>query len=139
MSGALAAVDVQDLAGDERRVLQIQDGVDDIVDVAHPAERMQAGEGGVRLRGCMGVRMTPRATALARMPRSAYSMASDLVTALRPPLVSDASADGTCGTGVIHEAGRDVDQMAAALVEHRGDGAAGQSKKPRRFTPVTAS
>ena len=46
-------------------------------------------------RMCIGVRMMPSATALARMPRPAYSMASDLVTALSPPLVRDASADGT--------------------------------------------
>ena len=39
------------------------------------------------------------ATALTRMPLSAYSIASDLVTASRPPLVRDASADGTPLTG----------------------------------------
>ena len=49
--------------------------------------------------GCIGVLMTPGATALTRMPRSAYSIASDRVTASSPPLVSDASADGTPFTG----------------------------------------
>src|SRR5258706_2283408 len=39
--------------------------------------------------------MMPGDTVLTRTPRPAYSMASDRVTALRPPLVSDASADGT--------------------------------------------
>jgi hypothetical protein len=35
-------------------------------------------------------------TALDRMPRLAYSIASAFVTAFNPPLVSDASADGDC-------------------------------------------
>lgn len=39
--------------------------------------------------------MMPGATAFTRMPRLAYSIASDLVAALRPPLVSDASTEGT--------------------------------------------
>src|SRR6266542_1156882 len=33
--------------------------------------------------------MTPRATALTRMPRDAYSVASERVTATSPPLVSE--------------------------------------------------
>ena len=39
--------------------------------------------------------MMPSATALTRIPRDAYSTASDLVAAFSPPLVSDASAEGT--------------------------------------------
>ena len=42
MSGALAAVDVQDFPGDERRVLQVHDRVDDVVDLTDSAEE---GEG----------------------------------------------------------------------------------------------
>jgi len=38
--------------------------------------------------------MMPGETALTRMPRAAYSTASDLVTAARPPLVSAVSAAG---------------------------------------------
>ena len=38
--------------------------------------------------------MMPGETALTRMPREAYSMASDLVAAARPPLVSAVSAAG---------------------------------------------
>ena len=48
---------------------------------------------------CIGVLMMPGATALTRMPLSAYSIASDRVTASSPPLVRDASADGTPFTG----------------------------------------
>ena len=43
----------------------------------------------------MGDLMTPSATAFTRIPRLAYSIASDLVAALRPPFVSEASTDGT--------------------------------------------
>src|SRR4051812_33667616 len=49
--------------------------------------------------GCIGVLMTPGATAFTRIPLSAYSIASERVTASSPPLVSDASADGTPLTG----------------------------------------
>jgi hypothetical protein len=39
--------------------------------------------------------MTPGATAFTLMPDFAYSIASDLVAALKPPFVSEASTDGT--------------------------------------------
>jgi hypothetical protein len=39
--------------------------------------------------------MTPGETALTRIPRDAYSMASDRVAAARPPLVSAVSTEGT--------------------------------------------
>ena len=38
--------------------------------------------------------MMPGETALHRIPRGAYSTASDLVAAARPPLVSAASTEG---------------------------------------------
>jgi len=39
--------------------------------------------------------MTPGETALTRMPREAYSIASDLVAEATPPFVSAARTDGT--------------------------------------------
>jgi hypothetical protein len=39
--------------------------------------------------------MAPGETALTRMPRDAYSIASDLVAEARPPLVNEVSTDGT--------------------------------------------
>jgi hypothetical protein len=95
VSRALAAVDVQHLAGDERCVLQIKHGVDDVVDLTDPAERMHRRHRVVRglvVHGCANDAERDRVD---RMPRPAYSMASDLVTAFRPPSVSDANADGT--------------------------------------------
>ena len=95
MSGGLPPVDVQDLAGDERGAFEIQDAVDDVADLAHPAEGMERAPGPrTTQRSCRGVLMTPGATALTRTPRDAYSIASERVTAASPPLVSDASAEG---------------------------------------------
>ena len=39
--------------------------------------------------------MMPGETALTRMPREAYSTASDLVAEARPPLVSEVRTEGT--------------------------------------------
>ncbi|GHK01142.1 hypothetical protein SY2F82_29390 [Streptomyces sp. Y2F8-2] len=39
VTSALAAVDVEDLSGDERGVLQVDDRVDDVAHLAHPAQR----------------------------------------------------------------------------------------------------
>jgi hypothetical protein len=38
VSGSLTAVDVQNLAGDESGLLEIQDSVDDVAYLADPAE-----------------------------------------------------------------------------------------------------
>ena len=75
--------------------------------------------------------MMPGDTAFTRMPRLAYSIASDLVAAFRPPLVSEASTDGTPRVGVIDQAGRDLDDVAAALLLHLGDGELGDVEEAR--------
>ncbi len=55
MPGGLPAVDVQDLAGDERGALEVEDPVDHVADLAEPAEWVKAGHalvgGGVVRRG----------------------------------------------------------------------------------------
>src|SRR5260370_29024911 len=43
-AGVLAAVDAQDLAGHERRMLEIEDRIDDIAGLAHAADRVELGE-----------------------------------------------------------------------------------------------
>ena len=95
MPCTLATVHMQDLAGDEGRVLQIEDRVYDVVDLAETTDRMQFRQGVVGRRIVHRRADYPRATALERMPRPAYSTASALVTAFSPPLVSDANAEGT--------------------------------------------
>src|SRR3954452_21553515 len=51
-AGVLAAVDAQDLAGHERRMLEIEDRLGDIAGLAHAADRVELGE---RLVGRLGV------------------------------------------------------------------------------------
>ena len=94
MACALAAVDVQGLAGDEGGSFEIEDSLDDVVNLTDTSKGVKGRQGVVRTRVLLRVLMTPRETALARTPREAYSMASDRVTASSPPLVSTASAEG---------------------------------------------
>src|SRR5438105_1844648 len=68
--------------------------------------------------GYIGVLIVPGATAFTRMPRLAYSIASDLVAAFRPPFVNTASTGGYAGDGVVDEARCDLYDMAAALLLH---------------------
>ncbi len=51
MTGALAAVDEQDLAGHEAGTFEIKNRVDDVLDLAHVADRVQGVERCVRLGG----------------------------------------------------------------------------------------
>src|SRR4051794_311332 len=94
MSGALTAVDVQGLAGDERGTFEIEDPVDDIADLAGPTDGVQRSARLVGPGPYVGVLMTPSETALARTPPDAYSIASERVTAASPPFVNAVSAAG---------------------------------------------
>src|SRR5580704_16346389 len=49
-AGALSAVDMQYLAGDEGRAFEIEHGIDDIADLAHAPDRMQIAEEFMRFR-----------------------------------------------------------------------------------------
>src|SRR5262245_18862902 len=51
VTGALAAVDMQDLARHEAGLFEIEDGVSDVRHLAHVADRMQDSERGVGLGG----------------------------------------------------------------------------------------
>jgi len=57
--GGLAAVDVQDLARDKGGLLEVEDAVDHVADVAYPTERVQGFQYRVRIRvmqwGCDGI------------------------------------------------------------------------------------
>ena len=39
MTGDFPAVDVEDLAGDERRGFEVEDAIDDVADLAHMPDR----------------------------------------------------------------------------------------------------
>ena len=57
MARALAAVDVGDLAGDERGLLQVEDRADDVVDLAHPMDGVERGLGAVRVASALSTRL----------------------------------------------------------------------------------
>ena len=80
--------------------------------------------------------MMPGETALTLMPREAYSTASDLVTAARPPLVSAASADGAAEFATSARVAETLTtwppcRMAISAMTRRVS-----QKNPARFTPV---
>jgi hypothetical protein len=58
VSGVPAAIDVQGLAGHEPGRLQVEDRLDHLPDLAHPPQRVQPGEEGVRLGPVWGWMMT---------------------------------------------------------------------------------
>jgi hypothetical protein len=95
VSRALAAVDVKDFAGHKAGPFEVENRVHDIRDLAHMAARVQGVELRMRLDGMHRRLVVPGATAFTRIPRFAYSIASDLVAAFRPPFVSGSSTEGT--------------------------------------------
>jgi hypothetical protein len=94
VSSGLTAIDVQDLAGDEAGSVEVEDRVGDVTDLADPADGVEAGHAVVGRAVVLGGFATPGATALTRMPRDAYSIASERVTAASPPLVRAVRAAG---------------------------------------------
>jgi hypothetical protein len=94
-----AAVDVQRLTSDEARCLEVEHGLDDFLDRAHAAHGVERREEAVRFGRVHGGLDDAGDTAFTRMPLPAYSIASDRVTASRPPLVRAASAEGTAVIG----------------------------------------
>ena len=95
MACALATIDVDGLAGHEAGGLEIEYRTDDVGDLAHAAERVQLGK--LRM-GFYGMHRRLDNAGRDRIHSDAgfaYSIASDLVAALRPPFVSKASTDGT--------------------------------------------
>src|SRR3954468_7396203 len=126
VSGAHTAVDVQDLACDERRRLQEEHGVHDVAHLAHPSDRVQGGEelvgllrvhGGLDGAGRDGVDADATGGVL-----DGEGLGGGLHTALgqrgqhgRDP-----------GVRVVDQAGGDVDDVAAALGEQVRDGPLGE-------------
>ena len=94
-----AAVDVQHFAGDEWRPFEVEHGVDDVLRVAMRPMGCRPARKACIAGACIGVSITPGETAFTRIPRPAYSIPSARVTALRPPLVRAASAEGSDATG----------------------------------------
>jgi hypothetical protein len=57
-------------------------------------------------------------------------MASERVTAANPPLVRRSKSGGSLAIGVVDEAGGDVDDMAAPLLDHVWDDALSDVEEP---------
>src|SRR5690349_9633009 len=74
--------------------------------------------------------MMPGETALTRMPREAYSTASDRVAAAGPPLVSAARTEGTLEFPWSARVAEMLTTWPAAGLQHVGDGPLGQPEEP---------
>jgi hypothetical protein len=79
------------------------------------------------------------ATALTRRSYVANSTTSDFVADCRPPLVSEASAEGTFAVRVVDQTGRHLHDVGAlVLAQHLCDGQVRGATKPVRLTPKAA-
>jgi len=87
---AAASTDLISLA-----LLEVKDRANYVGDLAHMADGVQDIELRIRVDGVHRRFDDPGATAFTLIPRFAYSIASDLVAAARPPFVRDASTEGT--------------------------------------------
>jgi hypothetical protein len=82
--------------------------------------------------GCIGVLMTPGATAFTLMPTFAYSIASDLVAALKPPLRQRGEHGRHVGVRVFDQARRDLHDVAAMPLFHLRDSELRDVKEPHK-------
>src|SRR5262249_1501429 len=122
VTGTLAAVDVQDLAGYEAGLFEIDDGVSDVGHLAHVADRMQATERGVRLGG-----MHRRLDDAGRDRVHAHALlgvfdGERLRRRVQPALGQRGQHRRHTLDGVINEARGDLHDMAATLLLHLSDG-----------------
>lgn len=110
MASGLAAIDVQRFACDEVGALEVKDRVDDIGDLAQPADRVQGRQQGVCFRLVHGRADNARrdrvhANAAAREfdgERSGHSV--------KPALGQRGQGRGHLRIGVVDQTGRDVDE-----------------------------
>ena len=118
VSSRPTAVDVQRLAGDEGGVFEIEDPVDDVADLAEPANGLEGGHalvGRVVVHGGLddsrSDRVDPHATCCVfNGQRAGHGSQS--------ALGEGRQRRGTLAVGVVGEAGGDVDDVAAALGDH---------------------
>src|SRR6266478_467231 len=80
--------------------------------------------------GCIGDLIVPGATAFTRIPRFAYSIASDLVAPFRLPFVSEASTDGMRASALSTRFVVICTTWPATPLLHLGDGELCDVKEP---------
>src|SRR4051795_11966124 len=139
MSGALTAVDVQGLAGDERGTFEIEDPVDDIADLAGPTD---------------GVQRSARLVGLGAVRRRLDDAQRDGVGSDSPRRILDRQRAGDrgksalcqCGerggrlaVGVVDQAGAEIDDVPSPWRSMARTARWVMWKKPARFTAVTAA
>src|SRR5262249_42172606 len=122
VAGALAAVDVEDFAGHEARRLEVENRFDNVGDLAHMADRLKSPE------GLMGLDRVNRRLHEARRDGVHANTALGVFDGERLGRRVEAALrqrrkhGGYAGDGAVDQARRDLDDMAAALLLHLGDG-----------------
>jgi hypothetical protein len=91
LSDVCASIDVQHLSRYLVRLCQIANSIDNVLDIHDTSNRRPGFQEIFGVILCIGVSMTPGATAFTLIPSLAYSIARLRVIASSPPLVTDAS------------------------------------------------
>jgi hypothetical protein len=121
VTGTLSAVNMQDFAGHEAGGFQKHHSVDDILNLAHATQRMELRERLIRLRrmpGCLDHAGRDRVHA-----NSAFGVfdRERLCDRVEAPFGQRCESGRAPRIRMIDQAGRDVDDMAGALLRHGRD------------------
>ena len=139
MARALATIDVNGLAGHEARRFQIEDGADDVRDLAHPAKRVQLGELRMRFDGMhrrlddAGRHRIHSDAALCVLDRQRLGRGTQASLGQR------GEYGRHIGVRVSDQARRDLHDVATLPLLHLRDGELRDVKKPVRLTLSTAA
>ena len=116
------------LPGDKGGLLEIEDAVDDVADFAEPAERVEVRHTGI----CRVVARPDDAERDSVHPNPAGRVLNGQRARHggQAALGEGRQGGGPLAVGIVHQAGADVDDMAAALRHHLDDDALGQMEEP---------
>jgi len=136
----LTTIHMQDLAGDERGVLQVNDRVDGFVDLAKAAHRVQQGQRVVRGRIVHRCADDAERDSVGANPAGRVLDRERFGYRVEPPFVSDVNAEGTWELAWSTKLVEMFTTWPPPFRDSIAATAAREtSKKPRRFTPVTTS
>src|ERR1700761_9164632 len=122
MTGALAAIDVQNLARDKTRGLQVQNRFDNVRYLTHATHRVQPGECAVSFRRMhWGLDHARRLTVYADTPLGVFD-GQRLGRGVQATFRQRSQHRRNAVDRVIDQAGGDVDDMPTALLFHLRDG-----------------
>jgi len=129
MPGALASIDVEYVAGHEVRGLEVEDGVDDIADFSHPANRMHCAQcfvGLGRMHGGLDDAGSDRIDANASFREFDGERLGNRIQAT---LCYGGESSRYAATRLIDQARGDVHDVAGTLLQHLGGSALGHVKE----------